>query len=341
MKVLVTGAAGYIGSHTLVKLLEAGHEVIGIDNFVNSSPISLKRVKEITQKDFLFFEADVCDVDLVSDIVAQQGIDAAIHFAGLKAVGESVQKPIEYFNTNINSTTSLIQALQLQERKSGIRPRIIFSSSATVYGSSTDLPFTESTTTGAGITNPYGFTKYACEELLKAVSVSSPEFQAIALRYFNPIGAHPSGLIGEDPSNIPNNLFPYLTQVAIGKLAELSIFGNDYPTSDGTGVRDYIHVQDLASGHVAALKFMESGFHEFNLGTGNGTSVLQLINTFQETTGVSVPYKFVDRREGDVASSVAEPQKANSKLGWRAELSIEDACRDSWAWQSTNPEGYK
>ena len=340
MKVLVTGAAGYIGSHTLVKLLEAGHEVIGIDNFANSSPISLERVKEITQKDFSFFEADVCDVATVFDIVSKQGVDAAIHFAGLKAVGESVQKPIEYFNTNIQSTTSLIQALQFQEQKSGIRPRIIFSSSATVYGSSTDLPFTESTTTGVGITNPYGFTKYACEELLKAVSVSSPKFQGIALRYFNPIGAHPSGLIGEDPRNIPNNLFPYVTQVAIGKLAELSIFGNDYPTVDGTGVRDYIHVQDLAAGHVAALEFMETGFHEFNLGTGNGTSVLELVNTFQETTGVSVPYTYKDRRDGDVAASVADPQKANSKLGWSAKLTIEDACRDSWAWQSTNPDGF-
>ena len=334
--ILVTGGAGFIGSHTLVELLNSGHDVIVIDNLSNASKISLERVKEITGKDVLFYEADIRDRAVLDRIFAEHPIDAVIHFAGLKAVGESVAKPIEYYDNNLVGTLVLLEAM----RDHGVK-KLIFSSSATVYGTPEQLPLTETCKVG-GTTNPYGTSKYFQERMLEDVCVSDKEWSVILLRYFNPVGAHPSGRIGEDPKGIPNNLMPYVAQVASGKLERIGVFGNDYPTPDGTGVRDYIHVVDLARGHLAALKKLEEpGVHVYNLGTGVGYSVLDMIHAFEKACGKTLPYAILPRRAGDIASCYASSEKAERELGWKAEYGIEEMCRDQWNWQKNNPEGYQ
>ena len=336
MNVLVTGGAGYIGSHTCVELLNSGYDVVVIDNLVNANPVSLKRVEEITGKSVKFYEGDVRDEDLLRRIFKENDISCVIHFAGLKAVGESVEKPWEYYDNNLNTTLVLTKVM----KEAGMK-NIIFSSSATVYTADNEMPLKETSRTG-GCTNPYGWTKYMTEQILSGISHADPDWSVVLLRYFNPIGAHKSGLMGEDPRGIPNNLMPYITQVAIGRREKLSIFGNDYPTHDGTGVRDYIHVVDLAKGHVAAVKFAteHKGTEIFNLGTGIGYSVLDMVNTFMEVNHVKVPYQIVGRRAGDIATCYADPSKSKEILGWTAQETLADMCRDSWNWQQKNPQGY-
>ena len=336
MNVLVTGGAGYIGSHTCVELLEAGYGVVVIDNLCNSNPESLKRVQELTGKTLKFYEGDVRDEALLNKIFAEDKIDCVIHFAGLKAVGESVAQPWRYYDNNLNSTLVLTKAME----QAGVKG-LIFSSSATVYTADNEMPLKETSRTG-GCTNPYGWTKYMTEQILSGMANADNSWRFVLLRYFNPIGAHESGRIGEDPRGIPNNLMPYITQVAVGRREKLSVFGNDYDTHDGTGVRDYIHVVDLAKGHVAAVKFVaeHSGCEVFNLGTGAGYSVLDMVNTFVEVNEVPVPYAITDRRPGDIAVCYADPAKSEQLLGWKAGKTLADMCRDSWNWQSKNPMGY-
>lgn len=334
MAILVTGGAGYIGSHTCVQLLEAGYEVVIIDNFINSKPEALKRIKKITGKDFKFYEADLLDKEAVKKIFSENDIDAVIHFAGLKAVGESVQKPLWYYHNNITGTLILCEVMA----SFGVK-KLVFSSSATVYGSPKSVPIREDFPLST--TNPYGSTKLMIENILRDLYVADNEWSIALLRYFNPIGAHESGLIGEDPNGIPNNLMPYVAQVAAGKLEILSVFGNDYPTKDGTGVRDYIHVVDLAAGHLKALEKVKksTGAESYNLGTGNGYSVLELVNAFMDVNGVNVKYKIADRRPGDIAECYADPAKAKKELGWEAKLGIEQMCKDSWHFMQENPNG--
>ncbi|MGD9160579.1 MAG: UDP-glucose 4-epimerase GalE [Desulfobacteraceae bacterium] len=336
MKILVTGGAGYIGSHTLVELLNAGHDVIVVDNLSNSKEESLKRVREITGKDFIFYKADLCDKQALQDIFGNNSIDAVIHFAGLKAVGESVHKPLEYFSNNVYGTLCLCEVM----RENNVK-KMVFSSSATVYGDPHKVPITEDFPLSA--TNPYGKSKLFIEEILRDLYVSDNSWDIILLRYFNPVGAHSSGKIGEDPNDIPNNLVPYISQVAIGKLDILSVFGNDYATHDGTGVRDYIHVVDLATGHVRAIDKIESetGIKVYNLGTGTGYSVLEMVEAFKKASGKDVPYKITDRRPGDIAECFADPALAKEELNWVAEKGIDEMCADTWRWQSQNPNGYE
>lgn len=337
MYVLVTGGAGFIGSHTVVELLQGGYEVVIIDNFSNSSPLVLSRIEEITGKRPLLIEGDIRDRALLDDVFKQHEIDAVVHFAGLKAVGESVQKPLEYYDNNVSGSVVLFEAM----RDAGVK-RLVFSSSATVYGDPEEIPISENCPIGVP-TNPYGMSKLMVERILQDLVVAEADFSVALLRYFNPIGAHESGLIGENPSGIPNNLLPYVTQVAIGKLEKLSIFGSDYPTVDGTGVRDYIHVVDLVKGHLAALNYLQrsQGCHVWNLGTGQGYSVLQIIKAFEEATGITIPYELVERRAGDIAECWSNPQKAFEDLGWKTEYSLEEMMQHSWNWQSKNPEGFK
>ena len=332
---LVTGGAGYIGSHTLIELINNNFEVVVIDNLANSSRESLRRVEQITGHEIPFIEADVRDQSVLDDIFTTYSIDSVIHFAGLKAVGESVAKPLEYYDNNLVSTLALLEAM----RKHSVK-QLVFSSSATVYGSPSELPLRETSTVGVGLTNPYGKTKYMIEQIIQDYCAADPAFEATILRYFNPIGAHKSGQIGEDPNGIPNNLLPYVAQVAVGKLQSVGVFGDDYDTPDGTGVRDYIHVVDLARGHVAALQHMKAGANVYNLGTGSGTSVLEIIKAFSKACGRDLPYEIKPRRAGDIAACYADCSKAERELGWRAELSIEQACADSWRWQSQNPNGF-
>ena len=336
MNVLVTGGAGYIGSHTCVELLESGCGVVVIDNLCNSNPKSLERVQAITGKSLKFYEGDVRDEALLRKIFGENEIDCVIHFAGLKAVGESVSLPWKYYDNNLNSTLVLTKVMA----DVGVK-NIIFSSSATVYSGDNEMPLRETSKTG-NCTNPYGWTKYMTEQILSGMAHADPEWRVCLLRYFNPIGAHESGTIGEDPRGIPNNLMPYITQVAIGRRDHLSVFGNDYDTPDGTGVRDYIHVVDLAKGHVAAVKYAAEnlGCEVFNLGTGTGYSVLDMVKAFEKANGVAVPYQIVDRRPGDLPTCYADPAKSAAVLGWKAEKNLEDMCRDSWRWQSQNPMGY-
>lgn len=333
--ILVTGGAGYIGSHTLIELINNNFEVVAIDNLANSSRESLRRVKQLTGREIPFVEADVRNQSALDDIFTTYDIDSVIHFAGLKAVGESVAKPLEYYDNNLVSTLALLEAM----RKHSVK-QLVFSSSATVYGNPSELPLRETSTVGVGLTNPYGKTKYMIEQIIQDYCAADPAFEVTILRYFNPIGAHQSGQIGEDPNGIPNNLLPYVAQVAVGKLQSVGVFGDDYDTPDGTGVRDYIHVVDLARGHVAALQHMKAGANVYNLGTGSGTSVLEIIKAFSKACGRDLPYEIKPRRAGDVAACYADCSKAERELGWRAELSIEQACTDSWRWQSQNPNGF-
>lgn len=337
MAILITGGAGYIGSHTVVELQNAGYDVVVMDNLSNSSRESLVRVEKITGKPVPFYEADILDREATEEIFTKENIDAVIHFAGLKAVGESVKKPWEYYNNNITGTLVLLDVMKKHNVKN-----IIFSSSATVYGTPAQVPVTEETPKGT-CTNPYGWTKSMLEQILSDVQRADEEWNVILLRYFNPIGAHKSGTIGENPNGIPNNLMPYITQVAVGKLKELGVFGDDYPTEDGTCIRDYIHVLDLAAGHVKALKKIEekAGLCIYNLGTGNGYSVLEVIQNFEEATGKKVPYSIKPRRAGDIAVNYADAKKAYEELGWKAQYGIREMCADSWKWQSMNPNGYE
>ena len=336
MSVLITGGAGYIGSHTVVELLNAGQEVVIVDNYSNSKPEVLNRIETITGKAPTFYEVDVLDREALDAVFSKETIESVIHFAGYKAVGESVTKPIEYYHNNITSSLVLCDVM----RSHGVK-KIVFSSSATVYGMNNVSPLTEDLPTSA--TNPYGYTKVMIEQILQDVAFADSEWSIALLRYFNPIGAHASGLIGEDPTGIPNNLMPYITQVAVGKLPRLSVFGDDYDTPDGTGVRDYIHVVDLALGHIKALdKIKETeGVGIYNLGTGIGYSVLDLVHNFEEANGVEIPYVIVDRRPGDVATCYADATKAKEELGWTAQKTLADMCRDSWNWQKKNPNGYE
>jgi UDP-glucose 4-epimerase len=336
MAILVTGGAGYIGSHTCVELLNEGYDIVVIDSFINSKREALERVKDITGKDFPIYDVDLLHRKELEQVFQQHNIEAVIHFAGLKAVGESVEIPLHYYHNNLTGTIHLCKVMQ----EYGVK-NIVFSSSATVYGMPERVPIAEDFPLQA--TNPYGRTKLMIEEILRDLYISDPDWSIALLRYFNPIGAHESGLIGEDPNGIPNNLMPYITQVAVGKLKELRVFGNDYPTVDGTGVRDYIHVVDLAKGHVKALEkvLQTTGVEAYNLGTGKGYSVLELVAAFEKVTGIKIPYKIVDRRPGDVAICYADPTKAKKELGWVAERGIEDMCRDAWRWQSQNPNGYE
>lgn len=331
MKILVTGGAGYIGSHTCVELLEAGYEIVIIDNFSNSKPSALESIKKITGKDFKFYEYDLCEQDKVEAVFAENKIDAVIHFAGLKAVGESVALPMKYYHNNILATLSLCQAMAKYDCK-----KIVFSSSATVYGDPASVPITEDFPLHT--TNPYGSTKLMIENILQDIFVSDGDWSIALLRYFNPIGAHKSGLIGEDPNDIPNNLMPYIAKVAAGKLPCLSVFGNDYNTPDGTGVRDYIHVVDLSTGHVKALDKLNKsrGVHIYNLGTGNGYSVLEVVEAFEKATGQKVNYKITARRPGDIAECWADPTKAFNELGWKAEKKIDEMCKDTWRFASAH-----
>ena len=336
MKILVTGGAGYIGSHTCIELLESGYEVVVIDNLCNSNPKSLERVQTLAGKSVTFYEGDVRDEALLKKIFAEHEISAVIHFAGLKAVGESVAQPWRYYDNNLNSTLVLTKVMEEVGCK-----KIIFSSSATVYSGDNEMPLRETSKTG-NCTNPYGWTKYMTEQILSGMATADKEWSIVLLRYFNPIGAHASGMIGEDPRGIPNNLMPYITQTAIGRREYLSVFGNDYDTHDGTGVRDYIHVVDLAKGHVAAVKYAtaNNGCEVFNLGTGTGYSVLDMVKAFETANNLVLPYKIVDRRPGDLATCYADPAKSAEILGWKAEKNLVDMCRDSWNWQSKNPQGF-
>jgi UDP-glucose 4-epimerase len=335
MNILVTGGTGYIGSHTLIELIAAGHSPIVVDSLVNSSKESLKRVEQITETKIPFYELDLRDKEKLDEVFNNHIIDSVIHFAGLKSVGESVAKPLEYYDGNIGSTLVLLEVM----KEHGVN-KIVFSSSATVYGTPEELPLSETSRTGFGITNPYGQTKYMIEQILTDVGIANPDWNITILRYFNPVGAHESGLIGEHPNGIPNNLLPYVSQVAVGKREFVSVYGNDYDTPDGTGVRDYIHVVDLAKGHVAAITHSEASTEIYNLGTGKGTSVLELIEGFGKAAGKKIPYKIVDRRPGDIGDCYATADKAFEKLEWKAEKSIDQACEDSWRWQSHNPDGF-
>ena len=336
MTVLVTGGMGYIGSHTCVELLEQGMDVVVVDNLVNSSAEAGRRVEQITGKPLKFYQMDVRDRAGLDRIFTEQKIDCVIHFAGLKAVGESVHMPLEYYDNNLGSTVTLCEAM----RDHGVK-QIIFSSSATVYSGDNDMPLYETSRTGS-CTNPYGWTKYVCEQILRDCVAADPSWSVVLLRYFNPIGAHPSGLIGEDPRGVPNNLMPYISQTAIGRLECLNVFGDDYDTPDGTGVRDYIHVVDLARGHVCAIQKLETGCGLFicNLGTGKGYSVLEVLHAFEKACGKQIPYVIDPRRPGDIAECYADPTKAKNELGWVAQYGIEDMCADSWNWQQKNPDGY-
>ena len=333
--ILVTGGAGFIGSHTCVELLEAGYDIIVVDNFSNSKPEALNRIKKITGRDFKFYEADILDLDAMNRIFDENSIDAVIHFAGLKAVGESVQKPVEYYHNNITGTLMLIKAMRAHGCK-----RIVFSSSATVYGTENQVPYVETMPTHTS-TNPYGYTKVMIEQILRDVFVADNDWSISLLRYFNPIGAHSSGLIGEDPNGIPNNLFPYIAQVAVGKREYLGVFGNDYDTPDGTGVRDYIHVVDLARGHLCAVKYVleNKGVEAVNLGTGKGSSVLDVLHSFEKACGRELPYKIMPRRAGDVAWCYSDPSKARELFGWEAKYNMDDMCRDGWNFAKKNPNG--
>ena len=336
MNILVTGGAGYIGSHTCVELLSSGYGVVVVDNLCNSNPKSLERVEKLTGKKPKFYQGDVRDEALLRKIFAENEIAAVIHFAGLKAVGESVAQPWRYYDNNLNTTLVLTKVMGEVGCK-----KIIFSSSATVYSGDNEMPLRETSRTG-GCTNPYGWTKYMTEQILSGMSHADPEWNVVLLRYFNPIGAHESGLIGEDPRGIPNNLMPYITQVAIGRRERLTVFGDDYDTPDGTGVRDYIHVVDLAEGHLCAIRYAQAhtGCEVFNLGTGRGVSVLEMVHTFSEVNNVPVPYVIGPRRAGDLATVYADPAKAKQILGWEAKKTLADMCRDSWRWQTRNPSGY-
>ena len=336
MNVLVTGGAGYIGSHTCLELLESGYRVVVIDNLCNSNPKSLNRVEKLTGKKLKFYPGDVRDEALLTKIFQENEIGCVIHFAGLKAVGESVAKPWEYYDNNLNSTLVLTKVMKQFGMKN-----IIFSSSATVYSADNEMPLKETSRTG-GCTNPYGWTKYMTEQILSGMAYAEPDWSVVLLRYFNPIGAHESGKIGEDPRGIPNNLMPYITQTAIGRREKLSVYGNDYPTHDGTGVRDYIHVVDLAKGHVAAVEYAvgSHGCEVFNLGTGVGYSVLDMVNTFMQVNGVDIPYVIAPRRPGDIATCYADPAKSREVLHWQATKNLADMCRDSWNWQKKNPQGF-
>ena len=336
MNVLVTGGAGYIGSHTCVELLQRDMGVVVVDNLVNSSPRAIERVEQITGKHVDFYVKDVRDREAMNAIFDKHQIDCVIHFAGLKAVGESVAMPLEYYDNNLFSTVTLCEVM----RDHGVK-NIVFSSSATVYSGDNEMPLREASRTGM-CTNPYGWTKYMSEQILRDTAKSDKDWAIVLLRYFNPIGAHSSGLIGEDPRGIPNNLMPFISQVAIGRREYLNVFGDDYDTPDGTGVRDYIHVVDLARGHVAAINYMQQhkGESVFNLGTGNGYSVLDMVHAFEKVTGRKVPYRIAPRRPGDLATVYASPDKSAEELGWKAEYDLEDMCRDTWAWQSKNPMGY-
>ena len=335
-KILVTGGAGFIGSHTVVELQEAGYDVVVLDNLCNSSEKCLERVAKITGKEVPFYKADIRDREALENIFSKEDISAVIHFAGLKAVGESVEKPWEYYDNNITGTLTLVDVM----KKHGCK-NIIFSSSATVYGDPAFIPITEECPKGQ-CTNPYGWTKSMLEQILSDIQKADKEWNVILLRYFNPIGAHKSGTMGENPSGIPNNLMPYITQVAVGKRDHLNVFGNDYDTHDGTGVRDYIHVVDLAVGHVKALKKIEekAGLKIYNLGTGQGYSVLDIVKNFEEATGVKIPYEIQARRPGDIATCYADASLAKKELGWEAKYGIREMCEDSWRWQKNNPEGY-
>ena len=337
MAILVTGGAGYIGSHTVVELQNAGYDVVVLDNLSNASEKALDRVSKITGKPVKFYKADILDRDALNDIFDKETIESCIHFAGLKAVGESVVKPWEYYENNIAGTLTLVDVM----RKHNVK-NIIFSSSATVYGDPAQIPITEECQKGQ-CTNPYGWTKSMLEQVLTDIQKADPEWNVMLLRYFNPIGAHKSGTIGENPNGIPNNLMPYITQVAVGKLKELGVFGNDYDTPDGTGVRDYIHVVDLAMGHVKALKKIgeNPGLAIYNLGTGKGYSVLDIVKNFEAATGVKIPYVIKPRRAGDIATCYCDASKAEKELGWKAENGIREMCEDSWRWQSNNPQGYE
>jgi UDP-glucose 4-epimerase len=336
MRVLVTGGAGYIGSHTCLELLRVGFDVVVVDNLSNSSEESLRRVQEITGKKLEFHKVDLLDKTHLVKVFDKHQFDAVIHFAGLKAVGESVDIPLKYYHNNLTGTITLCEVMAKYNLKN-----IVFSSSATVYGEPHIVPITEDFPTSAA--NPYGRTKLFIEEILKDLYVSDNYWNVVLLRYFNPVGAHQSGRIGEDPKGIPNNLMPFISQVAVGKLKELSVFGNDYPTTDGTGVRDYIHVVDLALGHVKALQKLigQSGVHIYNLGTGRGYSVLEMISAFEKVSRRKIPYRIIDRRPGDIAECYADPSKAEKNLGWRTERGIENMCADTWRWQSQNPKGFE
>lgn len=337
MTILVTGGAGYIGSHTVVELLNQGKEIVVLDNLSNSSEISLERVKQITGKSVRFYQGDILDREMLRLIFAENQIDSVIHFAGLKAVGESVREPLRYYQNNVTGSIVLVEEML----KANVNT-IVFSSSATVYGDPKEIPITESCEVG-GTTNPYGTSKYMVERILEDTAKAFPQFSAVVLRYFNPVGAHASGLIGEDPNGIPNNLLPYISQVAVGKLQQLSVFGSDYETHDGTGVRDYIHVVDLAIGHLKALEKHQddAGFHVYNLGTGTGYSVLDMVNAFEQANDIKVPYKLVERRPGDIAVCYSNPQKALEQLGWKTQYDLTQMMKDTWNWQKNNPNGYK
>ena len=335
MNILVTGGAGYIGTHTLVELLDRGHDVVVVDNYVNSHPESLDRVREITGKTFPFYEANVCDEAALDRIFDENKVDCVIHFAGLKAVGESCAKPLMYYRNNLDGMLSLISSMRRHDVK-----RIVFSSSATVYRSDAGMPVDEESPLGC--INPYGWTKFMGEEILRDVAKAEPDWSVVLLRYFNPIGAHESGKIGEDPNGVPNNLMPYITQTALGRLKELHVFGNDYPTPDGTGVRDYIHVVDLAEGHVAAIEYAHdhTGCEAFNLGTGEGYSVLDIVHAFERVNHIKVPYEIAPRRAGDPPTVYAKVGKAERLLHWKAKRTLDQMCADSWRWQTQNPHGF-
>lgn len=336
MAVLVTGGAGYIGSHTCVELLNAGYAITVVDNLSNSCEEALRRVKHITGKDFTFYKGDIRDKAFLEEVFQKEKIDCVIHFAGLKAVGESVKKPLTYYQNNITGTLNLCDVMQEHQVKN-----IVFSSSATVYGDPKTVPITEDAPKGT-CTNPYGWTKWMIEQILTDLHTADAQWNVILLRYFNPIGAHESGLIGENPKGIPNNLMPYITQVAVGKLPKLGVFGDDYDTPDGTGVRDYIHVVDLAKGHVKAVQKLseKKGVLVYNLGTGNGYSVLDLVKAFEKACGKKIPYEIKPRRSGDIATCYADPSLAKKELGWEAQKDLDDMCADSWRWQKNNPNGY-
>ena len=336
MKILLTGGAGFIGSHTCIELIKAGHEAVIADDLSNSKPAVLERLKELTGQDIPFYNIDVADKEKVDSMFAKENFDAVIQFAGFKAVGESVAKPLMYYRNNLDTTLTLLEAMAKYNVNN-----FVFSSSATVYGVPERVPLVEGMKTGC--TNPYGWTKLMIEQILTDAAAADKNLSVVLLRYFNPIGAHPSGRIGEDPTGIPNNLLPYITQVAIGKLPQLGVFGNDYPTHDGTGVRDYIHVVDLAKGHVKAIEYADKnkGTEIFNLGTGIGYSVLDIVKAFEKANDIKIPYVIKPRRDGDIAECYADPTKARDVLGWQAEETLENMCKDSWRWQSNNPKGYE
>jgi len=335
MNILVTGGAGYIGSHTVIELISNGHTVVVVDNLINSSKESVRRVEKIVNQPVPFYEIDVCDTAALKKVFTEHSFDAVIHFAGLKAVGESVRIPLDYYSTNLNSSISLLRVMQEHAVH-----KLVFSSSATVYGDPGTPKYVETLPVGQNIPSPYGQTKYVIEQIIKDFCVANPSFEVALLRYFNPIGAHESGQIGEDPLGTPNNLMPFIAQVASGKREKLSIFGNDYPTPDGTCKRDYIHVVDLAKGHVAALEHLHQGAVAYNLGSGVSTSVLELVHTFMKVTGQTIPYEIASRRDGDLPEFYADPTKARTELNWKTEKTIEQMCADTWNWQSHNPNGY-